>query len=134
MTWVVTTIVAAGAITSAAGQRNAAEAQKIELEQQADQEALASKGRELERRQQLNKVLAANIVSQQISGTTGEGTPQSIALESAKQASSSEALLSLSDRLKQAQLRRQAASAKRQGNIAATSTLLKGATQVGKLQ
>ena len=60
-----------------------------------------------------------------MSGISGEGTPASIALASAEKASLSEATISLSDKLKQAQLRRQASSAKQAGYLAATSTLLK---------
>jgi len=111
-------------------QRNAAEAQEIELERQADQEKISAEGKELERRRRLNKVLASNIVSQASSGTAGEGTPQSIALDNAKQASLTEASAGLSGRLKQSQLKRQASSAKRSGNIQGASTLLQGASQI----
>jgi hypothetical protein len=44
-----------------------------------------------------------------MSGITGEGTPASIALESAKQIGSSEGMINLSEKLKRAQLRRQGA-------------------------
>ena len=85
MTWVIVATVVAGAV-SANAQRNAGKAQEIEYEKQAEQEKLSAEGRELTRRQQLNKVLSANIVSLADSGMSGEGTPESISLESAKQA------------------------------------------------
>jgi hypothetical protein len=63
---------------------------KKNLNRQAEEEKIAAEGRELQRKQELNRVLAANNVSQSMSGITGEGTPASIALESAKQIGSSE--------------------------------------------
>ena len=60
------------------------------------------------------------------SGMTGEGTPASIALESAKQVGTSEGMIGLSERLQRAQLRRQGAMARGTAGIQAASTLLKG--------
>lgn len=118
---------------SANQQRNAAKAQEIELEVAAEQEELSAEAKELGRRQRLNKVLSSNIVAQVTSGTTGEGTPQSIALANAKTASASEGLEGLSSRLRQAQLRRRAASVGKQGDLQAASTLLKGGVQAAQL-
>lgn len=132
MTWLVTAVVATGLVT-AHGQRQAAKVQSEELEKQAEQERIAAESRELERRQRLNKILAANVVSQAASGITGEGTPQSIALESAKQASISEGINALSDRLKQAQLRRQARNVRSAGNIQAASIMLNTASSALQL-
>lgn len=114
-------------------QSNAAKRDEIEFELQEEQEQMEAEGRELQRRQKLNKVLAGNIVGLAGAGIAGEGTPESIALESAKQASVSEGLESLSDRLKQAQLKRQAATARATGKAQVASTLLKGASQVSSL-
>lgn len=111
-----------GAI-SASLQYDAAKEQKISIEVQADQEKLAAKGRELDRRQKLNQVLSQNIVD--MAGQSGEGTPQSIALSNARQASLSESAESLSDKLRQAQLARQAKSSMSQGKAQSASTLLK---------
>lgn len=108
---------------SAANRYKVGKQQEAELEMQAEQEKQAAKSRELERRQRLNEVLSHNIVS--MSGQSGEGTPQSIALSNAKQASLSEGAESLSDRLRVAQLRRQAKAAATQGKMQAGSTLLK---------
>ena len=128
-------LVAVGASTalSAYGAIESGKAQQEALERQAEEEKIAAEGRELERKQQLNRVLAANAVSASMSGITGEGTPASIALESAKQIGASEGMINLSDKLKRAQLRRQGTMAKRSGYIGATSTLLQGATSLASM-
>lgn len=127
MSWVITAIVVTGAV-SARGQYVAGKQQEIQYKEQAEQEKIASEGRELERRQQLNRTLAANIVSQSASGISTEGTPESIMLESSKKASASESIIGLSDKLKQAQLRRAGKYAKQTGYLQAASTLLNSAT------
>tara|TARA_B110000977_G_C10745652_1_gene364712 strand:- start:172 stop:582 length:411 start_codon:yes stop_codon:yes gene_type:complete len=128
-------IVAAIAVSTAVtsyGQVQASKIQQNEFERQAEEEKIAAEGRELQRKQELNKVLAANAVSASMSGQTGEGTPASIALESSKQIGTSEGMINLSDKLKRAQLRRQGANARAMGNIQATSTLLKGSVGVAQ--
>lgn len=114
-------------------QRNVGKAKEIEFDRQRDEEKISAEGRELERRQRLNDVLSSNIVSLASSGMSGEGTPQSISLESAKQASLSEGMTSLSDRLKQSELKRRGSNARKQGNVQAASTLLTGGYQAGQL-
>lgn len=131
MSWVVTAIVVTTAVTADA-QKKAAKAQEYELERQAEQEKISAESRELERRQRLNKILAANVVSQAASGIKAEGTPESIALESAKQASLSEGIESLSDKLRQAALKRQAAETRRAGNAQVASTLLSSTVDIAK--
>ena len=115
----------AGTATSVYGTVQAGKAQQDAFREQAEQEKIAAEGRELQRKQELNKVLAANAVSASMSGVTGEGTPASIALSSAKQVGSSEGMIGLSEKLKRAQLRRQGDNARATANISATSTLLK---------
>ena len=124
---IVAGLMAASTAVSVYGQVEAGKSQQEEFERQAEEEKIAAEGRELQRKQELNKVLAANRVSASMSGMTGEGTPASIALESAKQIGSSEGMINLSEKLKQAQLRRQGANARSTANIQATSTLLSGA-------
>lgn len=131
MSWVIT-VVAFGALTVDA-QIKAAKQQEFNLEKQAENEKLAAKGAELQRRERLNKVLAQSAVGQAASGIGIEGTPQSIALSTAKKASLSEGLESLSDRLRQAQLKREAQAARRSGGVAAASTLLSTGMQAGAL-
>jgi hypothetical protein len=115
----------AGTVTSVYGTVQAGKAQQDAFREQAEQEKIAAEGRELQRKQELNKVLAANAVSASMSGVTGEGTPASIALSSAKQIGSSEGMIGLSEKLKRAQLRRQGDNDRATANISATSTLLK---------
>ena len=133
MVWVITAIAIATPIVAARGQYVAGKTQEIELNRQAEEERLAAQSRELQRREELNRALASNVVGQSMSGISGEGTPASIALASAKKASLSESTIGLSEKLKQAQLRRQGKSAKRAGYLAATSTLLKSVTGLASL-
>ena len=114
-----------GAVLGARSQYVAGKTQEIELERQAEEERMAAQSRELQRREELNRALAANVVGQAMSGISGEGTPASIALASAERASLSEATMDLSERLRQAALKRQAKSATQAGYMAAGSTLLK---------
>ena len=132
MSWVIVavTTLAVGTGTSVYGQIQSGKAQQESLERQAEEEKIAAENRELQRKQELNRVLAANNVSASMSGITGEGTPASIALESAKQIGASEGMINLSDKLKRAQLRRQGAMARGTAGIQAASTLLSGASQV----
>ena len=124
---IVASVMAASATVSAYGQIEASKAQQEELERQAEEEKIAAQGRELQRREQLNEQLAANNAALAASGIATEGTPSSIALESAKAISASEGMIGLSERLKQGQLRRQGKMARSLGNIQATSTLLNSA-------
>jgi len=131
MSFFIVAAIATSTAVSVYGQVEAGKAQQESLERQAEEEKLAAEARELQRRQELNKVLAANAVSMAAGGVSGV-TPKSIALESAKQVSASEGMLAVSDKLKQAQLRRQGAMARSTANIGATSTLLDGAGKTAK--
>jgi hypothetical protein len=122
-----TILAAVGAGVSAYGQVEAGKAQQEEFERQAEEEKIAAQGRELQRREQLNAQLAANNAALAASGIATEGTPASVALESAKAISASEGMIGLSERLKQGQLRRQGKMARSTANIGATSTLLSSA-------
>jgi len=104
--------------------------QEDELKRQAEQEKLAAQSRELQRRQELNRALASNMVGMGQSGLAGEGTPASIALASAKQVGISEGAISLTDKLRQAQLRRAGSQAAQTGKLQAASTLLQTGTQI----
>ena len=108
--------------------------QEDELKRQAEQEKLAAQSRELQRRQELNRALAANMVSMGQSGLAGEGTPASIALAGAQQVGISEGAISLTDKLRQAQLRRQGSNAASTGKLQAASTLLQTGTQIAQTQ
>ncbi|MCS5594219.1 MAG: hypothetical protein NZ730_06710 [Porticoccaceae bacterium] len=129
MTWVVTAIVVSTAVTMY-GQVQQGKAQQEALEQRAKDEKFKAQGQELKRRQELNKVLAANTLSMMTSGTTSEGTPASIALEGAKAVDLSEGVIGLSSKLREAQLKRQGDIAKHTGYTQATSSLLSGVTSI----
>ena len=124
--WIVGSLIAVSTAASVYGQLEAGKDQESALKTQAEEERVAAESRELERQQKLNKALAANAVGMGMSGIKAEGTPASIALQSAKNVGLSEGMLKLSDRLAQAQLRRQAATAASAAKIGAASTLLSG--------
>jgi hypothetical protein len=135
MTWLITATVAVGVGTAVNvyGQVQAGKAQQIALEEQARQEKIAAESRELERQQQLSKALAANVVGLAAGNLGMEGTPASIALESAKDIGMSESMLKMSDRLAQAQLKRQGKNARSASKLQAAGTLLSGASQTAQL-
>ena len=133
--WLVVATVAVAVSTGVQvyGQVQAGKAQQDALEEQARQEKIAAEGRELERQQKLSKALAANVVGLAAGNIGMEGTPASIALESAENIGMSEGMMKMSDRLAQAQLKRQGKSARATANLQATSSLLSGAAQTAQL-
>jgi len=122
-----------GAGVSAYGQIQAGKAQKVALKEQAKQEELAAESQELQRRQELNRALAANAAALSTAGISGEGTPASLALASAKQVGLSEATIDVSENLRQAALKRQAKQATQTAGLAAASTLLSGGAKAAQL-
>lgn len=119
----------AGTAASVYGQVEAGKAQEEQAEIRARQEKMAAEARELQRRQELNKVLAANAVSMAAGGVSGV-TPESIALQTSKEIGASEQVISVSEKLKRAQIKRQGALDRGTANIQATSTLLKSMPSV----
>ena len=136
MSWLITATVAMGVGTAVStyGQIQAGKAQQDALEEKARQEKIAAEGRELERQQQLSKALAANTVGLAAGNVGMEGTPASIALESAKNIGMSEGMIGMSDRLLQAQLKRQGKNARSTANLSAASTLLSGASSIAQMK
>lgn len=132
ITLAILAVVASGAV-SARGSYVSGKIQEQELERQAEQERIAAEGRELQRREELNRALAARQMALASSGLAGEGTPQSIALSTAEKIGMGEGLESLTTNLKTAQMRRQAANARKTGKLQAASTLLSTATQAAML-
>ena len=116
------------------GQVQAGKAQKTQLREQAKQEELAAESQELARRQELNRALAANVAALSTAGISGEGTPASLALESAKQVGLSEATIDVSEKLRRASLQRQAKAATQIAGITAASTLLQSGVQAAQLR
>lgn len=136
MSWLITAIAvsAASGAVSARSSYISGRVQEDELKRQAEQEKLAAQSRELQRRQELNRALAANMVSMGQSGISGEGTPASIALSGAQQVGISEGAISLTEKLRQAQLRRQGSMAASTGRLQSASTLLQTGAQVAQLE
>jgi hypothetical protein len=126
-------LTATGAATSAYGQVQAGKAQEQQLKEQAKQEEFAAQSQELQRRQELNRALAANVAALSTAGISGEGTPASLALESAKQAGLSEMTIDLSEKMRRAALQRQAKAEKQAAYIGAASTLLSGGAKAASL-
>ena len=126
-------LAATSAAVGAYGQVQAGKAQKVALKEQAKQEELAAESQELQRRQELNKALAANVAALSTAGISGEGTPASLALASAKQVGLSEATIDVSENLRQAALKRQAKQATQTAGLAAASTLLSGGLKAARL-
>ena len=132
MTFWIAAAVAAGTAVQAYGQIQAGKAQEAELKRQAEERRIQAEGEELERQEALGRALAANAVAAGMSGIKMEGTPASIALETAETASLAGGMANLSARLEQAQLRRQAKSARVGSQYAAAGTLLQGAASTGQ--
>lgn len=135
MSWLITATVAmaVGTGVQVYGEVQAGKAQADALKEQARQEKIAAEGRELERQQQLGKVLAANNVGLAAGGMEMEGTPSSISLESAKNVGISEGMIGMSDRLALAQKERQAKNVRSAANLQAASSLLSGASSAAQL-
>ena len=113
-------IAAALGIAGTAGQVFAT----VEAGKAAEEERIAAQAEELKRREELNRVLASNILSQATSGVAAEGTPASLALEQAKTIGESEALIGLTNRLRQRNIIQSGRDARREANLQAVSTLL----------
>ena len=116
------------------GQVQAGKAQKVALKEQAKQEEMAAESQELQRRQELNRALAANAAALSTAGISGEGTPASLALASAKQVGLSEATIDVSENLRQAALKRQAKQATQTAGLPAANTLLQSGVQAARLR
>ena len=114
------------------GQLQAGKAEAASLKEQARQEELAAQSQELARRQELNRALAANVAALSTAGISGEGTPASLALESAKKAGLSEATIDLSEKLRQSALIRAGKMAKQTAYIEGASTLLSATAKAGE--
>ena len=123
---IVAAITAVSTVYTATQQVKAGKAQAEEMLRVQQEEELQAK------REELNRTLAANQLAMATSGISGM-TPESIALESARQVSSSEAAIGLSKRLQSAQRARQAKNIAKTAETQAVSTLLSGATDIYKM-
>ena len=126
-------IAAALGIAGTAGQVfatvEAGKAAEEAAERRAEEERIAAQNEELKRREELNKVLASNIMSMATSGVKLEsGTSLYLKGEgTAKTIGESEALIGLTNRLRQRNIIQSGRDARRSANLQAVSTLLQSA-------
>ena len=130
---IIGTVMAVSTAAQMYGQIQTGKMQQDEYKKQAEEAELAAKNESLMRMEELNRNLAANNVSLAAGGMKIEGTPSSIAMESAKKIGSSEAMESLSSKLKIAAMKRAGKNARATANIQATSTLLNNVTNFATL-
>jgi hypothetical protein len=117
-------LIALAGAAQAYGQYQTGKMQEESMKRQAEQERLRAQTEELARREELNAAIAANQVAMAMSGISG-ATPESVSLESARKTTTSEAAISLSEKLKQRQLIREGEAAAYAGRVGALGTLLK---------
>ena len=122
----------AGTVTNVYGSIQAGKAAEDAAKEQARQEKIQAESEELARREELNKQLAAQNAAMAASGVATEGTPASIALESAKSISQSEGMISLSGKLARAQTIRSGQAAKAAAYTQGLSTLLSSGEDIYK--
>ena len=130
---IIGTVMAVSTAAQMYGQIQTGKMQQDEYKKQAEEAELAAKNESLMRMEELNRNLAANNVSLAAGGMKIEGTPSSIAMESAKKIGASEAMESLSSKLKIAAMKRAGKNARATANIQATSTLLNNVTNFATL-
>ena len=132
-------IAAALGIAGTAGQVfatvEAGKAAEEAAERRAEEERIAAQNEELKRREELNKVLASNIMSMATSGVKLEsGTSLSLKGEgTAKTIGESEALIGLTNRLRQRNIIQSGRDARRSANLQAVSTLLQSAPDLKRV-
>ena len=130
MSYVIAAIAITGQVVSTFATVEAGKAAEEAAERRAEEERIAAQAEELKRREELNRVLASNILSQATSGIATEGTPASLALEQAKTIGESEGVLALSQRLRERNLLMEGRTARSMANMQAASTLLQGASSL----
>ena len=127
MSYVIAAIAITGQVVSTFATVEAGKAAEEAAERRAEEERIAAQAEELKRREELNRVLASNILSQATSGIATEGTPASLALEQAKTIGESEGVLALSQRLRERNLLMEGRTAKSMANLQAAGSLMKAA-------
>jgi hypothetical protein len=121
----------AGTAVNLYGTIQAGKAAEDAAKEQARQEKIQAESEELARREELNKQLAAQNAAMAAGGVATEGTPASIALDSAKTISQSEGMISLSGKLARAQTVRAGKTAKSAAYTQAAATLLSSSKDIG---
>lgn len=125
MSYVIAAIAITGQVVSTFATVEAGKAAEEAAERRAEEERIAAQTEELKRREELNRVLASNILSQATSGIATEGTPASLALEQAKTIGESEGVLALSQRLRERNLLMEGRTARSMANLQAAGSLMK---------
>ncbi len=127
MSYVIAAIAITGQVVSTFATVEAGKAAEEAAERRAEEERIAAQAEELKRREELNRVLASNILSQATSGIAAEGTPASLALKQAKTIGESEGVLALSQRLRERNLLMEGRTARSMANLQAAGSLMKAA-------
>ena len=127
MSYVIAAIAITGQVVSTFATVEAGKAAEEAAERRAEEERIAAQAEELKRREELNRVLASNILSQATSGIATEGTPASLALEQAKTIGDSEGVLALSQRLRERNLLMEGRTARSMANLQAAGSLMRAA-------
>ena len=127
MSYVIAAIAITGQVVSTFATVEAGKAAEEAAERRAEEERIAAQAEELKRREELNRVLASNILSQATSGIAAEGTPASLALEQAKTIGESEGVLALSQRLRERNLLMEGRTARSMANLQAAGSLMRAA-------
>lgn len=127
MSYVIAAIAITGQVVSTFATVEAGKAAEEAAERRAEEERIAAQAEELKRREELNRVLASNILAQATSGIAAEGTPASLALEQAKTIGESEGVLALSQRLRERNLLMEGRTARSMANLQAAGSLMKAA-------
>ncbi len=127
MSYVIAAIAITGQVVSTFATVEAGKAAEEAAERRAEEERIAAQAEELKRREELNRVLASNILSQATSGIATEGTPASLALEQAKTIGESEGVLALSQRLRERNLLMEGRTARSMANLQAAGSLMRAA-------
>ncbi len=132
MTFVVTAaaIAATGTVLSTVAQVQAGKAAEEAAEIAAEEQRIAAQNEELKRREELNRVLASNILSQAVSGIDSTGSRKSLALKATRTISGSESFEGLKSRLMQDSTILQGKTAKSMANMQAGASLLQGASSL----
>ena len=127
MSYVIAAIAITGQVVSTFATVEAGKAAEEAAERRAEEQRIAAQAEELKRREELNRVLASNILAQATSGIAAEGTPESLALEQAKTIGESEGVLALSQRLRERNLLMEGRTARSMANLQAAGSLMKAA-------
>lgn len=124
---------AAVATTAAYGTYQQGKAQKYEYKRQADQDKLAAKDREIERRSRLLKALSQRTVAAASSGAALEGTPTALINRDFREYSLESLSAQASSASTQAGLRAAGSNAKRIGTINAVGNLFEAAGSLSQI-